>query len=257
MKILEYLENPYFEISQSDKFYEEQSLNLLYRNKKTYAIGHGVSVVCEVDKNTNKGYIKTDFMPIYEVPKLNFNIEEIKSISDKVLSMKNLSDLSSYGKEKIILLLEQFINAYSNWIKSLEKEIDELDNKYKRTAERHINKCKIACDRMNIGIKTLKENENVFKAFQLTNRAMYMQRLHSKLQGKDRFPGEIGFNKINYKDSNNDVFWRPFQLAFLLMCIKSIDDHNSFDRDIVDLIWVPTGGGKTEAYLGLTAFTIF
>ena len=34
---------------------------------------------------------------------------------------------------------------------------------------------------------------------------------------------------------------------------SAINEHSDF-RDIVDLIWFPTGGGKTEAYLGVMAF---
>ncbi len=50
--------------------------------------------------------------------------------------------------------------------------------------------------------------------------------------------------------------WFPFQLAFILMNLPGIAHPEDADRDVVDLLFFPTGGGKTEAYLGLAAFTL-
>lgn len=237
---------------------EDESIILLYRNKKIYATGHGVAVHYNIDSDTGIGEIHTDFMPEYEVPRSNFDIEEIKNISDRLLSMKNLCDKSDLDRRDKINLLEQFTDAYEKWLGSLENELNSLDEKFRNAANRHIKDSKTCLCRIKDGIKLLDTDDDVYTAFSLMNRAMMMQRVHSGK--KERFPDDsnIPFERIDYsKVKDEDASWRSFQLAFILMCLRSMRSPDSEDRDIVDLIWVPTGGGKTEAYLGLTAYTIF
>jgi hypothetical protein len=116
-----------------------------------------------------------------------------------------------------------------------------------------------------VGIGALENNENAWNAFLLADRAMYMQREQLRLQARtanvDRYPddGELSdlLEKTDYYSSEDKHYWRPFQIAFILLNIDSAIRDDSPERDIVDLIWFPTGGGKTEAYLFLTAFVIF
>lgn len=237
---------------------EELSLDLLYKNKKSFAVGHGTAVLEDVDNTSGKGMICTESLPYYEVPKLNFNIDELKEISTKVFSMKNLSDISKQSKDEKIKYLRQFSEIYKKWINSLEEEANELEGKYRDTASRHINDCKECFRRMNEGIHILEKDEDAFTSFSLMNRAMLMQRFHSRV--KERFPydAEIDYPEFDYKSTDEDVAkWRPFQLAFVLMSINGVVNPESEERKLVDLIWIPTGGGKTEAYLGVSAFTIF
>lgn len=246
---------------------EEKSLDLLYRHKKSFGTGLGTSIDWEINNN-GEGSIWNEFFPTTEIPSMSFTLPKNDKIKDEELSMKYLSDLDESIKEQKLSSMERLIDLYKNWVDNLEKTAAILDSRYLSAAHKNINECKRAYKRMYAGIDTLRNNENAYKAFLLANRAMFMQRVHIAKQLKmatvnaDRYPGDSDISawltKLDYyAESDNDCKWRPFQIAFLLMDINSVTDDNSAERGIVDLIWFPTGGGKTEAYLGLTAFTIF
>lgn len=243
---------------------EEQLSELLYSKKKNYAVGHGVSVMEEMDTSDQLKELRTTYLPTYKVKGIRFDMEGIsKEQSDVILSMKNLSDYSSLSKDKVISNLETIVKLYNNWISGLEKEMlsfKDEDKRFTNVAKRQIGECKICYQRIEKGIKILSQNEQVYFAFQLMNRALMMQRVQGNSSKQDRYPDddEIKYPKVDFKKIlYNEAVWRPFQLAYILMCLESIVDSKCSDRNVVDLIWVPTGGGKTEAYLGLTAFTIF
>ena len=263
---------------------EEKSNRLLYRKKQVYGYGLGTSTAWEIDAEGN-GWLENDFFPQAEVPAMNFDLDKEKSkVPPYTLSMKQLSDLGEHEKAEVIEGLRTFVTEYKEWIDELSKETFS-DEALKKTADLHIRNCFISYERMMAGIGILESDVLAWDSFRLANRAMYMQRIHlliqSAMSNEDRYDGDelldTVLEDLEYDDAEatinelltsvnssmkfRDPTWRPFQLAFMLMSVKSIvldnhEDDNS-ERDIVDLIWFPTSGGKTEAYLGLTAFTIF
>ena len=236
------------------------SNRLLYRKVKTYAIGHGCAVEWDGDSIINK--IHTALIPAYEMkPIVPTRFPDIS------LSMYDMSDFGD--KNSIISDLELLCDKYENWIKGLKREADTIEDK--ETAGRHIGNCIRCLKRMRNGVELLKTNSDVLFAFQLMNRAMLLQQLHYNLPLQNwKVEDDTCYlenavtlpditNKDTWYDKDNRVYgiWRPFQLAFVLINLESMLDPFSDEREIVDLIWFPTGGGKTEAYLGLSAYTIF
>ena len=264
LKFCEYAELN--QVQEDDE--EEKSNSLLYRNKKNYGTGLGTALNWSIDQE-GKGYVESDFFPQVEVPQMEFKLDSKYEVVDETFSMKYLSDLTIEEKNVKIEKLKSLLEAYETWIDELENESKELPSQYGETAKKHISNCKYCLDRMKNGIKVLVNNELAWNAFQLANRAMYMQRIHIGIQSQfdnvypdvnpasDELAGIL--ENLDYYKSEDNSSWRPFQIAFLLMCINAVvdDSVNNDERNIVDLIWFPTGGGKTEAYLGLTAFTIF
>lgn len=247
---------------------EEQSLELQYRNKRVYGTGLGTSVNWNIDADGN-GEIYNDFFPETEVPSMDFSIPQGLGIHKEALSMRHLSDLDQTEKSQKLSELKSVADAYSGWIDTLKEKQQELSACYKAAAESNIAGCLKARNRMLAGLKVLNDDSVAWTAFSLANRAMFMQRVHLKLQSDtadiDRYPGDEDLTKLletlDYGEprsiTGDNYAWRLFQIAFLLMSIESVTNDTACDRDVVDLIWFPTGGGKTEAYLGLTAFTIF
>ena len=238
------------------------SNQMLYRNIKTYAIGHG----CAAKWDENDFPVKklsTSIFPMYEIKPI------VPSRIDGVsLEMYKMSDLGS--KEETIAELSAMCEKYATWINGLSERVSTISDR--GTATRHIENCRRCLKRMEEGVELLRNDADILLAFQLMNRAMLLQQLHYNLP-LQKWVCEDG-NTIHLEDpvevlpdaSNPDTWygdksrygkWRPFQLAFVLMNLKSMAKRNCTDRSIVDLIWFPTGGGKTEAYLGLSAYTIF
>ncbi|HWQ83119.1 MAG TPA: helicase-related protein, partial [Anaerolineales bacterium] len=157
--------------------------------------------------------------------------------------------LSTASGVELINGLEALPALYRGWLSGLK--LDEVPAGLQDAARQNLHNCEVVANRIEHGIQLIKEDEQVREAFQLANKAMLIQRgrvTWLKMPADKRPP-------VPVLDESHT--WRPFQLGFILLCLPSIANPEIPDRQLVDLLWFPTGGGKTEAYLGLTAFTIF
>ncbi len=249
---------------------EDKVLNFLYEDIKSYGIGHGAACEWElVDKPT---WIKTSFFPHYDIKNQSteFDFKDVEV--EKILEIKNLSSFSQLSKEQIIYGLKRFNELYKKWIEDKREENQNHINN--EIGSRNLLQCFTVFNRIQNGIKILEENDNAFTAFQFANSAMFMQMFHSARYFGNEFNKGFELFEWNerfkdkgipeYKDYETIYFpfdrppkWRPFQLGFILLSLRSIVEPSSEERNLVDLIWFPTGGGKTEAYLTVTSLLIF
>jgi len=217
---------------------EEQEIELQYAHRHIYAIGHGCAANWEI-KDGKVVELRSETMPAVEVPQMT---ADTGSGGEPVLSLARLADIDKIQASPLAEL-DDFISGYSNWVANQRGNISGLPADDRAAASRMVERMNTAVSRMRVGLRLLGDNAQARLAFALANRAMLDQmRQHDRLQGKPR--------------ADDAYRWRPFQLAFLLTTLESTANADSEFRDMVDLIWFPTGGGKTEAYLGLIAFQI-
>ena len=212
---------------------EERELELQYREQRIYAIGHGAAAEWEM-KPGEPARIRSEFMPEAEVPMMTVDTGG----ENAVLDLARLADLPA--TEDLI----RFADGYSDWIAEQQRIASELPSPGEQaTARRICDRMSIALERMRGCVAMLRSDQRAADAFRVANRAMLDQ-----MRQADRVSGKEN-GSARYR-------WRPFQLAFLLTTMESAIREDDDYRDVLDLIWFPTGGGKTEAYLGLIAFLI-
>lgn len=220
---------------------EVLSNELLFRHVPNLAVGHGCSVTWQTYGSDSADRLETTFTPSYDLPLADSNPD----IDIPALDMRTLS---SAGRHELVGGLRELAAGYRAWISRTEAAARALTGTRAATARRHMERCSDAANRIESGIALLAETDDAFQAFRLMNSAMVEQRIRSE---------RILNGRIELRPEEIPTRWRPFQLAFVLLCLKGIADDRDEDRNVTDLLWFPTGGGKTEAYLGLIGFTIF
>ena len=205
------------------------SQQLLFRDVRSFAVGHGCAVTWD---GTEPDTVATTFLPRHELL-----LSEAAGGDDLDLSMTALADDDSFD------VLERLIDRLPRWIDGLASSVAEpLDDEEEATLQLHMRRG--ARGRRPDGRRyraAARPTPTSARAFQLTNLAMAQQRSR---QEHHRGGG------LGDPPSTDGASWRPFQIAFILTNLRGLADAEHPDREIADLLWFPTGGGKTEAYLG-------
>ena len=216
--------------------WDERLSDLHYRDVAEYAVGHNVSTRADVADGACRR-VHTEWMPHAGVPRM-----DPSAIDAVEFGMETLGDLDDGSAAKAHL--EPLVEQYRDWIAGQRQDAAAFDGRRREVADELVRKASSAADRIQAGIDLLAEPD-VLDAFRIANRAMAAaarrrRALEERKQSQDVAAPE----------------WRPFQLAYVLMNLRGIAEPTHSERDVVDLLFFPTGGGKTEAYFGLSAFTL-
>ena len=254
---------PYYEHIPCGDDEDVEKMNLLYRKERTFAIGHG----CAGDWDAPEGAeyaeaVHAEPLPTAETPSFTPMLET-KAGDEINVHLAPLAGLveGDDGTES----LKTLVREYETWIAEIEKEASNLEERYQKSATTHLDKCRSALERMKKGMTLLTESDMAEEAFRLMNKAMLLQSIASNTRRMTSFDSRVRrfVNDEDYKEPDltgtiaTERAWRPFQIAFILMNLESLMDGACPDRETVELIWFPTGGGKTEAYLGGASFSLF
>jgi hypothetical protein len=246
---------------------EDQTLQFLYRNRPVFARGHLTSAIWstidpeqtysdaldfpsaaqsppfywidgeQLDQRSREKFtapdVRSEYVPVLSIASPVLEpyegyLDTVEFRADTLASMHNANSLS--------VALQQLVTGYRNWIHDSRNEVQRLASLSEQSiGNRLLDGCDEVADRMQLGLDLLTSSEDVRLSFCFAMKAMALQY---------SWP------------SGNRLVWRPFQLAFLLSTLESVANEDSRGRETCDLLWVPTGGGKTEAYLAIIAFAL-
>jgi hypothetical protein len=241
---------------------EREALEMIYRDHVEFAVGHGVSVHAtpSEDDPVRAVEIRTVTVPEYEVPitetpgRADEDRAAMRRMTDEgLLDMTRLAEMS---REELLAALEVLTDDYATWIGDLRE--GAADDTHQASAASAMDRCEEVLERLREGAEALRVDDAALEAFRFANHAMALQRVRSEYSRLRRRGEDPALDEVDVPRNRS---WRPFQLAFVLLSIPALADPTHRDRTepteaYADLIWFPTGGGKTEAYLGVAAFTM-
>lgn len=269
---------PSAESLEADIEDEDKKFDLLYSKESNYGFGQTCATTWKTNLNGTVTTISSTFLPEYEIKTMTPDIviegNKVELSPAKLAGVRNIEELRQE--------FEPLISGYKNWLDNIK--MTTISKYYQKVYDENIKAIEECVQRIECGLNILAESQTAFDIFRLTNLAMLMQMTNGKEKRELMSDGKA----ISFDKPFNDVFaeldystvdtlaasvrkitstakanepwiaykWRAFQIAFLLMSIESIVNKDSKNRKMADLLWFPTGGGKTEAYLGVIAFSM-
>ncbi len=247
---------------------EDRAVSMLYRHHLEFAVGHGASITAAVAEGdpVHATRVSTRTVPRCEVPQQEARRPPVAgkpdgpavdvNLTGLELDMKALADTDDLRSK-----LTPIVSAYEAWIGAQRSWISDPAARLKgceEIATQSLDRCADALVRLRSGIDLVASDPVAREAFRFANRAMWLQRVHTVWAERRRRGEACALEDVDVADNRS---WRTFQLAFVLLTVEGLtrlDHHDRTDPSeaVADLLWFPTGGGKTEAYLGCTAYTL-
>jgi hypothetical protein len=234
---------------------EDEELALAYRHRRTFAIGHGCGAVWDADSSPVT-WVEAEPMPLLEVRGLTTQVR-MAPAAERAMDMRWLANPAT-DPAAIRAAFDSMLIEYRSWIEGQQDRARSFPDDVEATAQRMIDRQHQAARRMEVGIQTLfGDDPQIFSAFRIAQEAMLTQFLWTRHRGSPCDVGDGAVDPIDvWSPDKAAPHWRPFQLAFQLIVLDSLARPEGAERNVLDLLWFPTGGGKTEAYLALAAFEI-
>jgi hypothetical protein len=253
-------------VPPEDRF-EVEMLDMEYRDVVEFGIGLGTSVYCTPSPTNPQRGIKvaTATIPRFEVARTDApDPATVPQLAGLIVDMKVLSELDQVA---LAAALAPLADGFRDWLENEQRpriaDPAERLGAHSTSAHQVLDEAGEIADAIRRGIDLVMNDPDALAAFRFANRVMWQQRVHSVAASRRLEASRAGRpprlrDVLAAEDVPDNRSWRPFQLAFLLLNVPSLMDPAHEERTqpgaLIDLLYFPTGGGKTEAYLGLVAF---
>ncbi len=210
---------------------ETETLEMLYRHQREFAVGHGISVHSTLPEVSGEvpgeraTQVETEWVPRFDVPQQTpRSVADDQNLSGLTLDMQTLAELPKAG---LIASLRHIETAYRVWIKTEEAKLTLPEEKlvgHEAAAQRTVTSCRRALVRIKAGIDLIETDALAEDAFRFANRAMWLQRIHSTFARKVRKKEMAVEDGVAAVDIPKNRSWRLFQMAFVLLNLPSLTD---------------------------------
>lgn len=238
-----------------DRDEEVRRLQLQYRDRLEFAVGRTCSVTWDVEPGSRRATrVATTWLPVVETPQTRAH-----EVADALLDM---TALATAEVAELRAGLEPLVSGYRSWLARQRETAAHLPEHLRAVAAGALDDATAVATQLEDGLEFLLGDAEALRCFRFMNTVMAEHRVQTQVAAKRAKDPGLDLDAARaavLADGPRAHSWRTFQLAFVLMQIEALTRphlaRRSGDIAKVELLFFPTGGGKTEAYLGLAAFT--